>query len=174
MTKKHKTTINAKHVQVGETLKQIVWNGAGQGGVVAQLKRAGDTITQTMQKWPWHVIPPGKTIKRMAPVLSKKCTKTNNIPKKCQLGRSVSLSSTLFHHNLWFTKLQIPCIEQLVFHNTQDSSQLKFKSAKAQQAPNLLSVMIHSFPTHYVLLLSFSHVHHFHPASTHSLGTPST
>ncbi|KAI9568931.1 hypothetical protein HD554DRAFT_2038388 [Boletus coccyginus] len=66
---------------------QLLKIGTGQGGTLRQLERAGDTVTQTKQKWLWHVIPLDEPVNKMAPVPSGKHTKTKDVPKKHQSGR---------------------------------------------------------------------------------------
>ena len=95
----------------------------------------GDTVIQTKQKWPQHVIPPDEPVNKMAPVLSRKHTKTKGVPKKCQSGTMVSLNPMSPHYNPWFTKLlQSPVIAQPVFYANQGSSHFGFKSTQAYQA----------------------------------------
>ena len=131
---KCKVSIGAEHVQVGQTPWWTTWTGTGQGGTIRQLQKAGDTVIQTKQKQPQHVITPDKPVNKMVPVPSRKCTKTKGVPKKHQSGTTVSLNPMSPHYNSWFTKLlQSPVIAQPVFYANQGSSCFGFKSTQAHQ-----------------------------------------
>ncbi|KAG6372613.1 hypothetical protein JVT61DRAFT_7359 [Boletus reticuloceps] len=111
MGKKRKVPTGSDHVQVRWTTR----SGAGQGGAIDQLEKAGDAIIRSALKRPRHEIPSSEPVNKMAPLPPRKHTR-KTMDHQYRPGEQVS-----------------PTADKPVFYPGQSSSRFGFKKSQQPQ-----------------------------------------